>query len=736
MDGGFIGRRELLRGLLAAIGLGALPLSKIPRARASSSSRPYLFFTAADIDGLRRKCATSMKPQLDALIGYARAHLDDPVPTSLEGDYERKADILQSPFLVNIVNFAFLAVITGEPRYRAAARRWALVLASMKDLVGTFSPEGKCVDCGYPEGWANTALAVAYDWLYPHLTASERAAIRRQLARITRALHEAAAGDEWWTRAYLHHDTWIPLGGLGIGAMALLDDTSEALAWADRAASELLSALDWLASDGAWPEGPCGWAFALHSVLPFLDAYRRRLPERAAALTRNAWLANTWKFRVASRVPSGLFLTFGDCRETGAYQFTAFEGAPALRYLAAKYENPYAQWQAAREWEKRPNAYTAAWEIIWMDPNVPEAPPDDLPTGTLFDNQGIAFLRTGWRARDTVVAFRCDSLLGRRAASLFRPDRAAQFNNSTTHVHADANSFAVWSRGSFALATARYGQNETRFHSTLLVDGQGQYTRFSAKHLGRPDGAVVDFFASRHASFVTGDASRAYPPGLTRYVRRLYLIQPGIVFVVDDVAAERSVALEWRLHVDRAAQLDLRDDGFTSLLYGSRTWVRVASPAAARFGEEVNTWNRAVTLSPAGPRKQARFVAAVIPSLPASATPTLRAPAARAFVIEALGARVTAAFDGREIPGRLSTDGAAAIVSEMAGSAGFLVAGATNLIFGGEPVFHASTPVTASYAREHGEGKLTVAAPRPAHITLRGGVTLRVPAGTSSHDIE
>jgi hypothetical protein len=742
------GRRELLVQILAAFGGGALGAAVPGWARADErdagedaaplSSRPYLFFGAGDLEAIRRRCRGAMKSQLDALVAHADGHLGSAVPAALQGDYEAKADMVQSPFLVNIVNFSFLALVTGEARYREAARRWTLGLASMGELVGTFHGDGKCANCGYPEGWAATALAAAYDWLYPSFTGEERAIVRNKLVQLTRALYEASAGDEWWTGAYLHHDTWIPLGGLGIGAMALLDDTAEALTWADRAAREILAALDWLDDDGAWPEGPCGWAFALHAVIPFLDAYRRRLPARAAALVQNTWLSNTWKFRVASRVPSGLFLGFGDCSATGSYQFTAYEGAPALRYLAARYRSPYAQWQAAREWEKRPNPYTAAWEIIWMDPGVGEASPDALPGGILFDNQQMAFLRTGWDEHGTVLAFRCDSLLGRRAASLFQGQSVERFNNSTTHVHADANSFAVWSRGAFALTMAKYGHNETRFQNSLLVDGQGQYTRFSADRVGRPDGLVTGFFHSPYAGFVEGEAARCYPPGLSRYTRRLYLVQPGVVFLVDDVAAERAVALEWRLHVDGDASLEMRDGGFTSALEGTRTWVRLASPSGVRLDEVTDNSNHAVTISPEGRRTEGELAAVVVPSLPAGTRPVIDTPGERAFVVDALDARVMAAFARTRgalvIAGRLSAEGTAAIVTEMDGVSGFFVADATRLSVNGREVLAASAPVMASYTRAGGAGLLTVSAEQPTEVRVRG-VTLRVPAGTSSHEV-
>src|SRR5262249_51242456 len=148
---------------------------------------------------------------------------------------------------------------------------------------------------------------------------------------------------------------------------------------------ELFAALDWLDGDGAWPEGPCGWAFAMITALPAWDSYARHFPDRGRAILDHPWIANTWKFRLYSRTPDGLFLGFGDCNPGGSYQFLARQAAPTLRFLAARYAEPHAQWLAEQEWETAPNPYTAPWEIVWADPSIPAAPPTDLPLGVRFE---------------------------------------------------------------------------------------------------------------------------------------------------------------------------------------------------------------------------------------------------------------------------------------------------------------------------------------------------------------
>ncbi|APR77835.1 Oligo alginate lyase [Minicystis rosea] len=673
--------------------------------------------------------AGPMKPQLEVLVRHADAHLGDTPPSALPTEEEPRGDLMQNSFLANTLVYSFLGLVTDSPRYREAGKRWALALAGMRDWGGTLDPRGKCTSCSYPEGWGVTALAVAYDFLYHHYSDDERARIRDKIGAVCRGLFGGVDAGEWWTGAYLHHDTWIPIGGLGVGAMAVIDELVEAPVWAERARGALNEALNWLDGDGAWPEGPCGWAFAMVSAIPFWDAFRRRFPSRAASFLGHPWLQRTAGFRIHSRLPDGRFLGFGDCQPHGGYQQNARQAAPTLRWLAARYRNVFAQWQAAREWEKAPNPYTAVWEIVWMDPDVREAPVRDLPVGALFDNQEMAYLRTGWDMDATVIAFRSDSLIGRRAASMVQPGNEAPFNNSATHVHADANGFAVWARGELAVVMPRYGQNRSEFSNTLLVNGQGQLTRFSPQYPGRPDGEVTAFFASRAASLVAGEAAKTYAPGLQRYARRLLLVDPGVLFVSDDVVADAPVDFTWRFHVHADAALDVGHDGFTSVLNGRTTTLRVASPRDPRMARSSDDWNHAISVSPRERTDRATFGAVVVPSLPAGSGARIETPGEAAFVVEALGATVLAAFAHRngpaQIPGRLTSDGTVAAVSRSPAATSFFAAEATELGVDGEAWLLSSSPVTISYRREGGEGRVTIAARAPTQVTIVAGMRVR-----------
>jgi len=690
-------------------------------------ARPRLFFAAREIAALKAKCAGPMQAQFDAVTKYAAEHLADAPPAKLEGDNEEKGLKIEHPFLTNILDFSFLYLVTDDPKYLAAAKRWTLGLARLEEWEGKVVQECKEGDRGLYTGFGLTALAAAYDWLYNEFTPAERRVIRAKIASRCEAIYRATfpedveKGGEWWGGAYLHHDHTIPVAGMGLGALAIMDEAPEARVWAARAEEEFLEATKRLGVDGGWHEGPCGWAFAMASFVPFWDAYSRAFPTR---LDDSTWLQETWRFRLYSRTPDGKFISFGDGRDTGNYQWTAYEAAPALRFIANRFGNPYAQWPAEQEWQARPNPYTAVWEIIWADTSLAPAPPDGLPQSALFENEGLAVMRTGWGATDTVVGFHCDSLVGAAAAE-YHEKGDDYMNTAVDHTHADANSLAIWSRGGFALRNAGYGQRDTGFQNSVLVDGGGQYRSFDRKaRPATPRGVVKRFFTSKFASFVEGEAAGCYPPGLDRFTRQVFLVSPGMVFVADRLSAEKEFLPEWVYHVEKAGKIETEPFGFTADTERLRTVVHVTGVDPLKASTADDKWNTGVRLTP--PKKAAdwNLIAAVVPSLPsekvsvAGLTASSLAAARGAVTAVAAFSRDGNKFDAGD---RITGSGAAAIAVIDGGTRGFVAVDATALSVDGMQVLSAPVPVTVSCVGSAAGGEVTIEAKEPTQVAIDPG---------------
>ncbi len=698
-------------------GLSPLDREPSPFAGEETATHPTLFFTRADVEALRDKCATATSRQYDAILAYAEAHLAD-VPPALSGDYEERGLAIEHPYLTNILDFSFLALLTGDARFVEAAKRWTLALASMDMWAGPVSPRDKEADRGLYAGFGLTALACAYDWLYDDLSAEERAAVRAKTAKIAEGIYRATRGGEWWSGAYLHHDLWIPVAGMGLASIAIAGETPAARDWAAQAESEFFQVMNRLGDEGAWHEGVCGWAFGMASLCPFLDAYTRAYGSR---LGERPWLKNTWAFRLYSRVPTGEFVTFGDGRPNGAYQWTAWEAAPTLRLLARTYANPYAQWLAEREWETRPNPYTAVWEIIWTDTSIASTPPDALPVSAVFANQGLALMRTGWRADATVAAFRSDSLVGQQGAKYFASGDT-RMNVSVDHAHADANAFVVWSRGAYAIEQADYGQRDTEFENSILVDGKGQYRSFDAKDRpGRPAGGLTRFFQSRYATFATGDAARCYPAGLDAYDRTIYLVQPGIVFLVDRVATQKGAGVEWLFHVDKAAKLLSAPDMVLARARGLDTRIAFARPAEMAYVARDDRNNTGIAAKAASGAPPARLVTAIVPSTASDAKVVVESPAPGVFTVDALAGKTVAVFPaatgGIDAAG-LEGNGSSAVATRDGAACGFLAADSTSLAIDGETLLASPVPVTAACWVDADGGWLTISTKEPTQVAV------------------
>jgi hypothetical protein len=242
---------------------------------------------------------------------------------------------------------------------------------------------------------------------------------------------------------------------------------------------------------------------------------------------------------------------------------------------------------------------------------------------------------------------------------------------------------------------------------------------------------VTGFLASPFAGYVAGEAARAYRPGLLRFLRRMVLIEPGVVFLFDEIAAEAPVDVEWRFHVDAAAELAIGDRGFVSTLGGQATHLRLARSAS--FIEIGDAWNRGVTARTGDPRAKMHLAAALLPSLSGDAEPHLESPTPRSFVVRALGVEVAAAFalkgGALSVPGRLSGRGAAAVVSGQ----GIFVAEASDLQADGA-MLSASAPVTLAYHRDGDAGLLVAEAGGETELAISSLGTVREvrrPDGTS-----
>jgi hypothetical protein len=405
-------------------------------------------------------------------------------------------------------------------------------------------------------------LAVAYDWMYPHLTGEERDLVRGTLAfQGDRLYHHALNGNALLLSSILNH-TWLDTAGLGLAGVCLYDEHPPAREWVafcrDRFVDTLLPRT--VGIDGEFPE-PCPyvWEYSYTAAALFFEGLRR--------VTGEDLLASPAFRRVSHMLTHALSpaagLAFDD-------DMTGFDRADGMAYgfrplmfrFASRFRDPIAQRYALYEgfeppgaersklypggrWYPEAREYNGHYEYLWCDESIPPEDPADPVPSTLLRDAGWAILRTGWKAADTCLAFRSGTYLG-------------------PHDRMDQNKIVLQSGGE-KLLEPLYGANYMHFEyfkytpgsNTVLVDGQGQaeiskeaqHKRFMEQYkTGNTNGRIILFETSPGFDAVIGDASGAYGDRLTRFWRCIAFIKPDCFLILDDLVAPRPSSFDWLAH--------------------------------------------------------------------------------------------------------------------------------------------------------------------------------------------
>jgi len=537
----------------------------LARLRAISRTHPRLHFDANGLADLRERAEKTHRRYADLLMEWVEKNRGwSPL---VDVPDNKLTEVLLEESGAFVTNAALACALSGKAEHRELARRWTLAMCQV--------PRAPLKNYGL--GIYAAGLARSYDWLHEIWTAAERARIRDHLARLVRELYlgsfPGTEHERWWADAHLHHDHWIPVGGFGEAALALLGEVEEADRWAARAKLDFHVCLSWLADDGAWHEGAADWCYALAPLLWFYGAWQSVTGQD---LHDVAWIRNTAKYRLYHWLPDDSYIYLNDSFRSGRYNTSGSASCHLLRRLASLFRDGHAQWLAGRDEafdlkqgpkgvyqapyegssyhaERVEYPHTAsqcmAWNVLWYDPSVEPKPPTELPRCRHFTNQGVAILRSGWDADASVVSLACGPLDGRRCAERMRAGEPRSASNFT-HAHADYNALTLFARGHYFLIPPGYARRSSRFQNTVSVNG--------ADLRVDPDLDVRLETVVEQADFAyaVGDATEAFQPKLAvkRYRRHLVLLD-GCLVVYDDLQRADLAGrvwnwFQWTLHSD------------------------------------------------------------------------------------------------------------------------------------------------------------------------------------------
>ncbi len=518
--------------------------------------RPRIIITADKLPQIRASLHDGRAEAWERLQAQAEQALEMGVPDpphyeDIEDPVKRRREyVLYFQYVRRYVDFALqvlsLAWLLGEDERHVEAAK-AIFFS-----VGAWANEG-VGSVNWPHGdepGLSTCRCMhrAYDWLYHAMSEAERRAGAEICLR--------AARDNWeriYHRRNFHlapgasHDGRL-IAYLGEQAVSLCDvaPPEEAQRWLDFSLKAFMTIYPhWGGKDGGWAEGiSYGNAYNL-IYLPWMEVIRA---VSDVDLWRRPFFSQVRDFFMACTTPDAEMRPFGDGADPRRNAEIRHQQLYALlRHHGQRFEDPQAVWWAHQldpDWSTP--SFTPVTTMIAAD-RVAPAPPQDGRVMKVF--RGI-----GWAA--------LHSDFGNFADDVFILFKSSPYG-SVSHQHADQNAFHV-ALGGKALAIPSgyyapyYGSphhaewtRSTRAQNAVLVNGEGQTIR---DHRAR--GRIVDFEHAGMLSYVCGDATDAYMGRLDAWQRHLFFVRPGLLVIVDDVAAPQASAFQWLLHALEPITLD------------------------------------------------------------------------------------------------------------------------------------------------------------------------------------
>jgi hypothetical protein len=580
----------------------ALPLLRSPSSAAPAAAKAAggvaapppegLLFDRADLPRLRDNLALPRFAKMRADILGADLDADRRFLEHEIRLHNRVTDLSRVRIMLERTSFAF--ALFGDERQLAVARRalrrlmdyerWDYFLEGGEHTIGLQrAPE------------ASIAVVFALDWLGDALTAEERALAEEQLGtKGAPACYRTLYGMKYPDRvrgwgfdptenfpAEIDFSRWplilntnnlkvIPLCGLGFAALWLRGRHLEAEKWLEMARQSARAFSTIYGLDGSYDEGLGYWGYTTLHLALFAEILRRRLGIDETKLIN---YPGSTRFALALTMPT-LGTPFINPNETSEYNFVP-KGVidPALDLVnfgdsGVGAEVSVASWIG--DHHNDPVSHYIAHNVggiqhlpgvIWYRPDAPTAPPEDSLLDVRFVNDWV-ISRTGWTARDTVVAFRS--------------------GGPANHEHADRNSVIFKAHGErlfhdpfkagYDPKGPRWLLRLTAAHTAVLIGGQGhQY------HDGREgtnsswaEARITDYRIGSGWMIATSDATDAYQlvnDAVEHIERSVIYLKPDVLLLLDRVKlksqAARPVQVRFQVNnEDNHGRASARQGGF------------------------------------------------------------------------------------------------------------------------------------------------------------------------------
>jgi len=477
-------------------------------------THPFLFATATSLERLatnHRDASGKWSPAASKLLSRAAEFVDAPLP-----DMPTPKDAMD-PSGHTVVNQLTDMLTTAAVAWHLDRdARWATlgsrVLAKLLDWPRWLAPNHEPLPADLITGAVSLAMGMGYDLLFDQLDADlKRRTQDVILERAATHLLPENIDRYWWSWAFDGNWSFVTMGGLATGVLAILPERPEALPAVETAAGHLQRSLDHMQPQGGWREGSSYCLYGLPNTQIFADAL-------AAAgepfLADHPGMTAVEDFLLFARVLPDRPAYFGDSGATGV------SNAWVARRAAKSRRGDLLQHVLTHGGSDGPLG------VLYHDPTLQPAPVHFDPPSRCFSDIQWAVLRSSWSDPDSIV-------LATKAGT-----------TAGGHQHPDCGSFFLSAFGKEIIAEPGIGQYSRDYHrgntpvksslahNCLIFDGQGQV---SQEFYG---GHITQFMTTAGWDAVKMDLTHCYDHAdLRRWYRFFFLLRPGLVVMVDEVRA-------------------------------------------------------------------------------------------------------------------------------------------------------------------------------------------------------
>ena len=351
------------------------------KASVVSGQHPRIQATKSDFEVLKEEIKSGQKnawyQQVIAAADYLLEN-DDPLIYELR-DGVRLLDVSRDA-LSNMYTLGMAYQLTGEQKY--VERAW-IDLASICAFPD-WHPEHD-IDCGE----MSAAVAIGYDWMYDGFTAEQRKIIEQGAYKnafdVACQWYQGERGESVMST---NNHNIIMNGGFTMIALAFMDVyPEEACYMVSSAVHGAEYMLVTFGPDGAWPEGPGYWEYAMQYTSKMLSTLDTAFGT-CFELDNCQGLSTAADYMLYMQSDQGIF-NYGDGSQLNYY-------VPEFFYLSNKYENAdVTSAVLALNHGTMTDAEDIVLSLLWYDSDI-TADDLDMALDSQYVGEGVASFRDQW----------------------------------------------------------------------------------------------------------------------------------------------------------------------------------------------------------------------------------------------------------------------------------------------------------------------------------------------------